>query len=192
MSAPTSHSPPAHSPRPSLGDPDELRHSRPFTMGSFSAVNCSRYCGPCRSKTSPHISFAPAIRRRKPHGPRPFRRVCDCMSLNMEDMSWLVSISARFNRSTVGFDRVFSLLDSFGHDGAVPGYPPYNIERTGENAYRISVAVAGFTDKEIDLEVKENELHHPRREESRREEAGRRSALSGHRGARFRAQVPTR
>jgi molecular chaperone IbpA len=63
-----------------------------------------------------------------------------------------------FYRSTVGFDRVFSLLDSFGHDGGVPGYPPYNIERTGENAYRISVAVAGFTDKELDLQVKENEL----------------------------------
>ncbi len=61
-------------------------------------------------------------------------------------------------RSTVGFDRVFSLLDSFGNDGAVPGYPPYNIERTGENAYRISVAVAGFTDKELNLEVKENVL----------------------------------
>lgn len=61
-------------------------------------------------------------------------------------------------RSTVGFDRVFSLLDSFGNDGGVPGYPPYNIERTGENAYRISVAVAGFTGKELDLEVKENVL----------------------------------
>jgi molecular chaperone IbpA len=60
-------------------------------------------------------------------------------------------------RSTVGFDRLFSLLDSFG-DGAAPSYPPYNIERTGENAYRISVAVAGFTDKEINIEVKENAL----------------------------------
>src|SRR5262249_51267791 len=44
-------------------------------------------------------------------------------------------------RSTVGFDRLFSMLDGFE---AAPGYPPYNIERTGENAYRISVAVAGF------------------------------------------------
>jgi molecular chaperone IbpA len=61
-------------------------------------------------------------------------------------------------RSTVGFDRIFSLLDSFGNEGGVPGYPPYNIERTGENAYRISVAVAGFTDKELDIQVKENEL----------------------------------
>lgn len=62
-------------------------------------------------------------------------------------------------RSTVGFDRVFSLLDSFGSvDGGAPAYPPYNIERTGENAYRISVAVAGFTDKELHIEVKENAL----------------------------------
>ena len=46
-------------------------------------------------------------------------------------------------RSTVGFDRLFSLLDQ-GLEGAAPGYPPYNIERTGENSYRVSVAVAGF------------------------------------------------
>jgi len=62
-------------------------------------------------------------------------------------------------RSTVGFDRLFSLLDSFGGvDGGNPAYPPYNIERTGENAYRISIAVAGFTDKELSIEVKENTL----------------------------------
>jgi molecular chaperone IbpA len=62
-------------------------------------------------------------------------------------------------RSTVGFDRLFSLLDTFGGpDGSAPTYPPYNIERTDENAYRISVAVAGFTDKEINIEVKENTL----------------------------------
>ena len=62
-------------------------------------------------------------------------------------------------RSTVGFDRLFSLLDNFGGaDGSVPSYPPYNIERTGENAYRITVAVAGFTDREINIEAKENTL----------------------------------
>jgi molecular chaperone IbpA len=62
-------------------------------------------------------------------------------------------------RSTVGFDHLFSLLDSFGGvDGGNPAYPPYNIERTGENAYRISVAVAGFTEKELNIEVKENTL----------------------------------
>ena len=62
-------------------------------------------------------------------------------------------------RSTVGFDHLFSLLDQFGGvDGGSPAYPPYNIERTGENAYRISVAVAGFTEKELNIEVKENVL----------------------------------
>jgi molecular chaperone IbpA len=58
-------------------------------------------------------------------------------------------------RSTVGFDRLFSMLDGFE---ATPGYPPYNIERTGENAYRISVAVAGFSENELSIEVKENTL----------------------------------
>ena len=58
-------------------------------------------------------------------------------------------------RSTVGFDRLFSMLDGFE---AAPGYPPYNIERTGENAYRITVAVAGFGENELSLEAKENTL----------------------------------
>ncbi len=61
-------------------------------------------------------------------------------------------------RSTVGFDRLFSMLDNFGGVDGAPTYPPYNIERTGENAYRISLAVAGFTGKEINIEVKENFL----------------------------------
>ena len=62
-------------------------------------------------------------------------------------------------RSTVGFDRLFSLLDQFGPDaGQVSGYPPYNIERTGENDYRISIAVAGFAESELNIEVKENAL----------------------------------
>jgi len=62
-------------------------------------------------------------------------------------------------RSTVGFDRLFSLVDQLaGHDGNVAGYPPYNIERTGENAYRISVAVAGFGENELNIEAKENTL----------------------------------
>ena len=58
-------------------------------------------------------------------------------------------------RSTVGFDRLFSMLDGFE---ATPGYPPYNIERTGENAYRISVAVAGFGENDLSIEAKENAL----------------------------------
>ncbi len=59
-------------------------------------------------------------------------------------------------RSTVGFDRLFSMLDGF--DTSAPGYPPYNIERTGENDYRISVAVAGFGEDELSIESKENTL----------------------------------
>ena len=61
-------------------------------------------------------------------------------------------------RSTVGFDRLFSALDQFVGAETVPTYPPYNIERTGENAYRITVAVAGFTDADLSIEVKENAL----------------------------------
>ena len=62
-------------------------------------------------------------------------------------------------RSTVGFDRMFSLFDQVaGHDGAAPGYPPYNIERTGENDYRITVAVAGFSEADLNIEAKENTL----------------------------------
>ncbi|CAA2107480.1 Small heat shock protein IbpA [Methylobacterium bullatum] len=61
-------------------------------------------------------------------------------------------------RSTVGFDRLFSALDQFVSADAVPTYPPYNIERTGENAYRITVAVAGFTESDLTIEVKENAL----------------------------------
>jgi molecular chaperone IbpA len=60
-------------------------------------------------------------------------------------------------RSTVGFDRLFSLFDQLGDNGS-PGYPPYNIERTGENEYRITVAVAGFAENELSIEVKENAL----------------------------------
>ena len=65
-------------------------------------------------------------------------------------------------RSTVGFDRMFSMLAQLdqldGVEGSVSSYPPYNIERTGENAYRISVAVAGFTDADLSIETKENKV----------------------------------
>ena len=64
---------------------------------------------------------------------------------------------APFYRSTVGFDRLFNLLDQAASDGS-PGYPPYNIERTGENAYRISVAVSGFSQGELSIVAKENTL----------------------------------
>ena len=63
-----------------------------------------------------------------------------------------------FYRSTVGFDRLFSLLDQASGEGAAPGYPPYNIERSGENDYRITVAVSGFSPDELSIVAKENTL----------------------------------
>jgi len=66
---------------------------------------------------------------------------------------------APFYRSTVGFDRLFSTLDQLvSMEGPAPSYPPYDIARTGEDAYRISVAVAGFTDAALSIEAKENTL----------------------------------
>ena len=62
-------------------------------------------------------------------------------------------------RSTVGFDRLFSLLDNVGQaDNQQNAYPPYNIERTGEDAYRITMAVAGFTEDDLEIEAKQNWL----------------------------------
>jgi molecular chaperone IbpA len=60
-------------------------------------------------------------------------------------------------RSVVGFDRLADLLETATTEAAT-GYPPYNIERTDENAYRIEIAVAGFRPEELNVEVKENLL----------------------------------
>ena len=61
-----------------------------------------------------------------------------------------------FYRSTVGFDRLFDLLDSAaGFDADGVAYPPYNIERLGGNEYRITMAVAGFGEDELKIDVKE-------------------------------------
>lgn len=61
-------------------------------------------------------------------------------------------------RSTVGFDRLFNMLDSVSNGEAVPTYPPYNIERLGENEYRITMAVAGFGEDDLNIEIKESAL----------------------------------
>ena len=64
-----------------------------------------------------------------------------------------------FYRSTVGFDRLFDLLDSAaGFDADSVAYPPYNIERLGDNEYRITMAVAGFGEDELKIDVKEQSL----------------------------------
>jgi len=62
-------------------------------------------------------------------------------------------------RSTIGFDRLVRSVDAARRvDNTVPAYPPYNIEKTGEDAYRLTMAVAGFSPDEIDLTVQENSL----------------------------------
>ena len=61
-------------------------------------------------------------------------------------------------RTTVGFDRLFSLIDQVGGEASQSAYPPYDIERTGDNAYRITMAVAGFSDKDLSIEARENAL----------------------------------
>ena len=65
---------------------------------------------------------------------------------------------APFYRATVGFDRVFNLLDSVVSQSGANGYPPYNIEKAGDNAYRIVMAVAGFSEAELNVTQKEDEL----------------------------------
>ena len=61
-------------------------------------------------------------------------------------------------RSTVGFDRLFTMLDTLAAPEGNQSYPPYNIERTGENTYRITMAVAGFSESELEIEAHRNQL----------------------------------
>jgi molecular chaperone IbpA len=61
-------------------------------------------------------------------------------------------------RATIGFDRMMNLLDAQTNQDQGDGYPPYNIEKIGEDDYRIVMAVAGFGEDDIDVTVKENSL----------------------------------
>src|SRR5215831_2263318 len=84
---------------------------------------------------------------------------CRTPCFSMEDV-----VMDRFDfsplfRSTIGFDRLTRLVDAATRvDNAALAYPPYNIEKTGEDAYRLTMAVAGFSPDEIDLTVHENTL----------------------------------
>lgn len=60
-----------------------------------------------------------------------------------------------FNRATVGFDRVFDILDRQFANSVSTTYPPYNIIKEGEDSYKIEVAVAGFREDELDITVKD-------------------------------------
>ncbi|MEM1236474.1 MAG: Hsp20 family protein [Pseudomonadota bacterium] len=86
-------------------------------------------------------------------------------------------------RATVGFDQIADLMDRvLTSDAGAQSYPPYNIEKTADDAYRISIAVAGFTSEELDVEVKEKALHISAK---KAEDAGERKYL--HRGIATRA-----
>ena len=63
-------------------------------------------------------------------------------------------------RASIGFDQIADLLDRMSaREGGQSSYPPYNIEKTGEDGYRISIAAAGFSEADLDIEVKENTLN---------------------------------
>src|ERR1700726_4176358 len=111
---------------------------------------------------SPSCRPLPAFRGTETHGctvtkARPDGGRVNFISRSMEDYPMRTYDLTPFYRSTVGFDRFFSLLVQATADGS-PGYPPYNIERTGENSYRISVAVSGFSQGELSIVAKENTL----------------------------------
>ncbi|MEG9884394.1 MAG: Hsp20 family protein [Hyphomicrobiales bacterium] len=76
-------------------------------------------------------------------------------------------------RSTVGFDRLASMLESMvSAENGSAGYPPYNIERVGENEYRITMAVAGFGEDDVDVELKESCLKVSARKSNKLESQG--------------------
>ena len=80
------------------------------------------------------------------------------MSLLMEDNVMRHTDFSPFYRSAIGFDRLVQMLDQASGYDSDNGYPPYNIERTAENAYAITMAVAGFSTDELKVEAKESTL----------------------------------
>ena len=95
-------------------------------------------------------------------------------------------------RQTVGFDRLINNLAQSGGLEPAPNYPPYNIERTGEHAYRVTLAVAGFAREDLSIETRENALTIRGAQQPAQEEPGREFLHQGNRGASFRAPVPAR
>ncbi len=90
-------------------------------------------------------------------------------------------------RSTVGFDRLFGMLDSLGQPEGGQSYPPYNIEKTGEDAYRITMAVAGFGEDELSVTLHPNALVIEGRKEEKDGSDGDGAATFLHRGIATRA-----
>jgi molecular chaperone IbpA len=117
-----------------------------------------------RQKANAHLIVVDANRVHRPA----FARSHDVMaqgeaasnlnhSRSQEDFMRHVDFSPLY-RSTVGFDRLFTMLDSLAQPDQGQTYPPYNIERTGDNAYRVTMAVAGFDETELSIEAREHTL----------------------------------
>jgi molecular chaperone IbpA len=82
-----------------------------------------------------------------------------CQSLKDEDEHMRTFDFAPLYRSSVGFDQIANMMDRvLTNDGATPSYPPYNIEKLDDDSYRISIAVAGFSDSDLSVEVREKAL----------------------------------
>jgi molecular chaperone IbpA len=85
--------------------------------------------------------------------------VPETLSLNEEDTLMRSLDFAPLYRATVGFDQIADLMDRvLTNEGTQPSYPPYNIEKLDDDAYRISIAVAGFADSDLSVELRENAL----------------------------------
>jgi molecular chaperone IbpA len=77
----------------------------------------------------------------------------------MEDLDMRTNFDfSPYRRSTVGFDRLFDLLESTARTEAIDGYPPFDIERESEDSYQITLAVAGFRPDEIEIVAQSNQL----------------------------------
>lgn len=102
-----------------------------------------------------HIVVTGAARVREPLPALPEGMLCSLKHANVaskEDTMRHVDFSPLY-RSTVGFDRLFTMLDTLAQPDQAQSYPPYNIERTGDNLYRITMAVAGFDEAELSIEA---------------------------------------
>src|SRR3954447_7199169 len=75
-----------------------------------------------------------------------------------EDVVMRLVNFAPYSRASIGFDRLFDMLENFAQTDQAANYPPYNIARTGDDAYRITLAVAGFTPDELTITSEPNEL----------------------------------
>lgn len=105
--------------------------------------------------------------------PKMGRLEFNCNRRSMEDIMRHVDFTPLY-RSTVGFDRLFNMLDTMAQpDGNQTTYPPYNIERTDDNTYRITMAVAGFAEDDIAIEMRPNALSVAAAKPEEKEEDGR-------------------